>query len=160
MADEIAAFANGTGGVLLCSVSDDGEVKNMSREQAVKLDSSLVEVATDSIKPPVRIKTCHMELSTGELILLVEIPKGDSQHDSPGGSFIRVGSTKRKMQSDERLRLAERRSQSRYRWFDKQPLPHTGFATLEEPLWKPLLSVESSADPELALEKLALLARA
>ncbi len=158
LADEIAAFANGKGGVLLCSVSDDGKVQSMSREQIVKLDFLLVEVATDSIKPPVRINTYHIKLSTDELILLVEIPKGDSQHDSPGGSFIRVGSSKRKMQSGERLRLAERRSQARYRWFDKQPLPNTGFATLEESLWKPLLSVESSADPKLALEKLALLA--
>ena len=47
-ADEIAAFANARGGVLLCGVSDDGEAQGMSREQVVALDALLVEVSTDS----------------------------------------------------------------------------------------------------------------
>ena len=38
-ADEIAAFANANGGVLLCGVTDAGEVQGMSREQIVALDS-------------------------------------------------------------------------------------------------------------------------
>ena len=33
LADEIAAFANANGGVLLCSATDAGEVQGMSREQ-------------------------------------------------------------------------------------------------------------------------------
>ena len=157
LADEIAAFANANGGTLLCGVSDDGETQDMSREQLVELDTLLVEVATDSIKPAIRIETHHRELPTGKRILLVVIPKGDSQHDSPGGSFVRVGSSKRRMASDERLRLAQRRSQARYLWFDKQPMPDTGFGTLDEALWKPLLSAAGAAEPEAALEKLDLL---
>ncbi|MCY4140554.1 MAG: putative DNA binding domain-containing protein [Rhodobacteraceae bacterium] len=158
LADEIAAFANASGGMLLCGVSDDGETQGMSREQLVELDTLLVELATDSINPAVRIETHHKELPTGKRILLVVIPKGDSQHDSPGGSFVRVGSSKRRMASDERFRLAQRRSQARDLWFDTQPLPDTGFGTLDEALWKPLLSAAGAAEPEAALEKLALLA--
>ena len=157
LADEIASFANGNGGNLLCSVSDDGEVQSMSRDQLVELDSLLGEVSTDAIRPSVRVETHHFRLSSGELVLLVEIPKSDSQHDSPGGSFIRVGSSKRQMTSDERLRLAQRCSQARYLWFDKQPQPKTGFGTLDESLWKPLLSAEGATEPEAGLVKLALL---
>ena len=157
-ADEIAAFANAKGGVLICGVTDDGEVQGMSREQAVALDALLVEVSTDTVKPAVRIETHHRELASGERVLVVEVPKGDAQHDSPGGSFVRVGGSKRRMTSDERLRLAQRRSQARYLWFDEQPLPGTGFGTLEESLWKPLLSAEGRAAPEAALRRLALLA--
>lgn len=158
LADEIAAFANANGGVLLCSVTDEGDVQGMSREQIVALDSFLVEVSSDSIRPAVRIHTYHMQLPDDNRLLLVDIPEGDSQHDSPGGSYVRVGGSKRRMTSDERLRLAQRRGQARFRSFDEQTIPDTGFKTLDESLWKPLLSAEGAADPEAALVKLALLA--
>ena len=157
-ANEIAAFANASGGVLLCGVSDNGEVQDISRERIVRLDTHLVEICTDTIKPPVRINTHHTEVAGGKLLLLVEVPAGDSVHEAPGGSYIRVGASKRRMTSDERLRLAQRRGQARFRWFDEQPVPGPGFGTLEEALWKPLLSAEGAADPEAALMKLALLA--
>ena len=157
-ADEIAAFANARGGVLLCGVTDDGRAQGMSREQIAALDALLVEVSTDSIKPPVRIRTWHKMLPEGRRVLLLEVPEGDSQHDSPGGSYLRVGASKRRMTNDERLRLAQRRGQARFRWFDEQTVPNTGFRTLDESLWRPLLSAEGAANPEAALEKLALLA--
>ncbi len=160
LADEIAAFANTDGGVLLCGVSDEGSVQGMSREQLVALDSFLVELSTDSIKPPVRIHTHHREFAEGKPFLLVEVPRGDTLHESPGGGCIRVGGSTRRMTSDERLRLAQRRSQARFLWFDKQPVPDTGFRTLEESLWKPLLSAEGAADPPSALEKMGLLSGA
>ena len=156
-ADGIAAFANAAGGVVLAGVADDGKVIGMSRAQIANLDALLVEVSTDTIKPPVRIRTHHTELSDGRLVLLAEVPESDSVHESPGGNYIRVGASKRLMGGDERLRLAQRRSQARFLWFDKQPVPETGFRTLAEALWKPLLSAEGAAEPEAALGKLALL---
>ena len=99
-ADEIAAFANAKGGMLLCGVTDDGEVQGMSREQIVALDAFLVEVSATSIRPSVRINIEHKELPSGKF-LLVEIPEGDAQHDSPGGSYIRVGGNEAK---DDRRR--------------------------------------------------------
>ena len=156
-ADEIAAFANADGGLLLCGVTDDGEVLDMSREQIVELDSLLVEVSTDSIKPAVRIRTYHRQLDD-RLLLLVDVPEGDSQHESPGGNYVRVGGSKRRMTSDERLRLAQRRGQARFHSYDEQTVPDTGFETLDESLWRPLLSAEGAAEPQSALVKLALLA--
>ena len=158
-ADEIAAFANARGGELLCGVTDDGEAQGMSREQIVALDALLVEVSTDSIKPAVRIHTWHRMLPEGErVLLLLEVPESDSQHDSPGGSYVRVGASKRRMTNGERLRLAQRRGQARFRWLDEQTVPNTGFRTLGESLWRPLLSAEGAANPEAGLAKLALLA--
>ena len=154
-ADEISAFANTAGGVLVCGVTDAGEVQGMSREQIVELDSVLVGISSDAIKPAVRISTYHRELD-GKRLLLVDVPHSESQHDSPGGSFVRVGGSKRRMTSDERLRLAQRRGQARFLWFDKQPVPNTGLGTLDEALWRPLLSAEGRADPETALEKMGL----
>ena len=157
-ADEIAAFANANGGVLLCGVTDEGEVPGMSRDRIVELDSFLVEISSDSIRPAVRIRTHHRQLPDGKRLLLVDVPEGDSQHDSPGGRYIRVGGSKRRMTSDERLRLGQRRGQARFLSYDEQTVLGTGFKTLDESLWKPLLSTEGAAEPESALMKLALLA--
>ena len=156
LADEIAAFANTDGGVLLCGVTDEGEIHDMSRDQIVALDSLLVEVSTDSISPAVRIRTYHRQLD-GRLLLVVDVPEGDSQHESPGGSYVRVGGSKRRMTSEERLRLAQRRGQARVHSYDEQTVPDTGFETLDDSLWRPLLSAEAAAEPQPALVKLALL---
>ncbi|MCE2422573.1 MAG: ATP-binding protein [Gemmatimonadetes bacterium] len=156
LADEIAAFANAKGGKLLCGVTDQGDVQGLSRDEIVRLDSIVVEVSSDAIKPAVRIHTCHVELD-GKLLLVVEVPQGESQHDSPSGPYLRVGASKRKMTSDERLRLSQRRGQARFRSFDEQAVPNTGYRTLDESLWKPLLSVEGAANTDSSLRKLALL---
>ena len=47
----------------------------------------------------------------------------------------------------------------RYLWFDEQPVPETGFDTLDPELWLPLLSNEGVAHPETALEKIMVLTR-
>ncbi len=91
------------------------------------------------------------------LFLLVEIPEGHARHDSPGGSYIRVGGSKQPMTPDERMRLAQRRGVARFIGFDEQSVANTGIGTLDQRLWKLLLSAESRADPQLGLEKLGLL---
>ena len=157
LADELAAFANTDGGVVLCGITDSGDVQGMSREQMDVLERLLVEVCTDMITPPIRPVILRRETEEGASFLLVEVPQGHTQHDSPGGSYHRVGSSKRPMTSDERLRLAQQRGQARFLWFDKQPVEGTGFGSLDEALWKPLLSTVGAADPESALEKMGLL---
>ncbi len=157
LADEMGAFANGSGGFLLCGVSDDGRIRGMSREQLTALDRLLVEIATDTIHPSLRIEVHHRELD-GEAFLLVEIPRGGTVHERAGRAFLRVGATKRRLDGDERLRLAQNRAQSRFLWYDRQVVPETGFETLDESLWEPLLSVAGAADPRRGLKNLRLLA--
>ena len=157
LADEIAAFANSNGGFLLCGVTDAGTVQGMSRKQMDELERLLVEICTDTIKPSFRPSIFRRELDYNKPFLLVEVPPGDNLYDSPGGNFTRVGSTKRLLTSDERLRLSQRRAQARYMWFDKQHVPETGFQTLVADLWKPLLSVEGASTPQTALKQLGLL---
>ena len=152
-----AAFANTDGGAVLCGVTDSGDVQGMPREQMDALERLLVEVCTDMITPPIRPVVLRRETDKGVPFLLVEVPQGHTQHDSPGGSYHRVGSSKRRMTSDEQLRLAQQRGQARFLWFDKQPVAGTGFGSLDESLWKPLLSTVGAADPESALEKMGLL---
>ena len=157
LADEMIAFANANGGRLLCGVTDEGRLQGMSPEEMKALDSLLVETSTDSIEPALRIDVHHRELD-GNAFVLVEIPRGDSLHERAGRSFVRVGASKRRMTGDERLRLDQRRTQARYLWFDRQTVPGTGFQTLSERLWGPLLSVAGAANPMRGLANMRLLA--
>jgi predicted HTH transcriptional regulator len=158
LADEMIAFANANGGQLLCGVTDDGQIPGMSRERMAALDHLLVETSTDRIEPALRIDVHHRELD-GKAFVLVEVPRGDSLHERKGRSYLRVGSSKRPLTGDERMRLDQRRAQSRYLWFDRQPVPNTGFETLSEQLWVPLLSVAGAAEPERGLTNMRLLTR-
>ena len=159
LADELAAFANARGGVLVCGATDGGEVQGMSRGQMNALDRILSDACADSIKPPIDVEITRHELGDGKQLIVVEVSPGEAQHDSPGGSYHRVGSSKRRMTPDQRLRLAQQRGQSRFLWFDKQTVPNTGFETLSERLWGPLLSVAGAADPIRGLANMRLLAR-
>ncbi len=158
LADEMAAFANASGGMLLCGVTDDGQVQGMTPEQIAAVDSLVVELSTDAVKPALRIDVHHRELD-GKAFVLVEVPRGDTIHERDGRAFVRVGATKRRLDGDERLRLAQNRAQSRFLWFDKQIVPNTGFETLSERLWEPLLSVAGADDPRRGLMNLRLLAQ-
>ena len=100
LADEMAAFANANGGVLMCGISDDGRLHGMSPEQIAALDRLLVEVGTDAVEPPLRINVHHRELD-GKAFVLVDVSRGDSVHEWAGHAFIRVGSTKRRLSGTE-----------------------------------------------------------
>ena len=156
LADELAAFANGKGGVLFCGVTDEGRIQGMNRAQLDAVEQLVVNICSDSIKPAIEIETLRLEVDE-KAFLAVEVAPGYALHISPGGSYRRVGSSKRSMMSDDQLRLAQLRAQSRFVWFDKQPVPGTGIGTLDKALWRPLLSVQGAADPELALTKIGLL---
>lgn len=158
LADELCAFANRDGGIMLCGVADDGKIQGMSREEMADLDRVLVELSNQTIEPPLRIDVHHRELD-GKAFILVEIPRGEAVHERSGRAYIRQGASKRLLQRDERLRLEQKRTQNRYLWYDKQVVPETGFETLNERLWEPLLSVEGATDPRRGLTNLRLLAQ-
>ena len=157
LADELGAFANADGGIMLCGVADDGTIQGMSREQMEALDRLLSEVSTDALEPPLRVGVHHRELD-GKAFVLVTVPRGEALHERRGQAFIRVGASKRRLLRAESLRLAENRAQNRYLWFDRQIEPETGFETLDGRLWEPLLSVAGASDPRRGLRNLRLLA--
>ena len=158
LADELGAFANADGGVLLCGVSKDGTIHGMSREQLAALNHFLTEVSTDAVEPPLSVSIQHRELD-GKAFVLTVVPRGETLHERSGRAFIRVGATKRRLQLDESARLAQNRARNRHLWFDEQIVQGTGFESLSERLWESLLSIAGAVDPRRGLLNLRLLAR-
>ena len=106
LANELAAFANGHGGVLLFGVTDAREVQGMTREQLDAAEQLIFQICADSIIPAIEIDVRRFEIDD-KALLSIAVPAGYTLHDSPGGPYRRVGSSARKMTRDERLRLAQ-----------------------------------------------------
>lgn len=130
LADELAAFANARGGLLVLGV-DDGtrEVLGLPLDRLDDVEAWVRETCNDSVRPPLEAEIRKLELPgpDGRLlpVLAVEVPQSLFVHRSPGGYYRRLGSSKREMSPDLLARLLQERSQSRVIRFDETPVPGT-----------------------------------
>ena len=125
LADELAAFANSSGGVVVLGVSDEPRaVTGSPLEHLDAVERYVSEIASDSIAPSIVPLIEKLELPDAEgrmrPVLKVEVQRGFFVHQSPGGYLHRVGSSKRQMEPAVLARLFEQRSQSRVGQFDRQ----------------------------------------
>ncbi|TBW12378.1 transcriptional regulator [Azotobacter chroococcum subsp. isscasi] len=131
VADELAAFANGSGGVLLLGVNDKTrDVEGIEREQLDTVELWLTNMASQAIDPPLPIETRRVEIPDrqGNLrpLVWVRVAKSLFVHRSPHGYFHRVGSSKREMSPELLARLFQQRSMVRLIRFDEQLVPNAG----------------------------------
>jgi len=161
LANELAAFANSNDGVILLGIDDKTrEVVGIPIDKLDSIEAYVREICNDSIVPPLSAKILRIELpdihDEKQPVLKVDIPHSLFVHESPGGYFRRLGSSKRKMPPDLLARLFQQRSQARIIRFDEQPVPDTELSMLEEYLWKRFVP-KSEGDPALALKKMRLI---
>ena len=131
VADELAAFANANGGILVLGVADKTrDVEGIARENLDKVDQWLSNIATQAIDPPLPIETRLLEIPNrqGEAkpIVWVRVTKSVFVHRSPHGYFHRVGSSKREMSPELLARIFQQRSMVRLIRFDEQLVPQAG----------------------------------
>lgn len=162
LADEIAAFANTSDGVIVFGVDDVAkEIEGIPIDRLDATERFVFEICTQSIRPPVLFKAFRLELpdSTGNArpVLKVEVPRSLFVHESPGGYFHRQGSSKRRMPPEVLARLFQQRSQARLIRFEEQTVPQTGLRDLNEGLWHRFVG-DRSDEPVGILRKLRLLA--
>ena len=147
LADEIAAFANARGGVILIGVDDNGEIIGINRQELDRAERTVVEICQDSIDPILLIFTEKLRIDDKNL-LKVEVPKSLFVHKTANGYFIRQGSSKREMPTDQLARLFQTRSQARIIAFDEQFVPNTGKETLRKDLYQRFIT-EGVAEDEV-----------
>ena len=156
LADELAAFANGSGGCVVLGVADDREPKPLDAAQLDAVVAFVSEICNDSIDPApdflVHRVAAPAPASGG--VLLVEIPAGNAVHRSPGGYLRRQGDAKRVMTSADIRRLLQTRGQSDASATDTQLAVATGVNTLRSALWGQYASSRSGDPPDVSLVKL------
>lgn len=129
LANELAAFANGSGGTVVLGVDDKTrELAGLPQDRLDLLDQAVANIATDRINPPLQIETRALELPDAagnlHLVTAVRVHKSLFVHRSPGGYFYRIGSTKREMPPDLLARMFQQRSMARLIRFDEQAVPN------------------------------------
>lgn len=164
VSDELAAFANASGGELLLGVEDLGrEVIGIPIDRLDDVERLVRDACEQSVKPPLAPVIERMTLpdfaGNQQPILRVAVARSLFVHQSPGGYYHRIGSSKRPIPPEHLARLFQQRSQSRLIRFDETPVLSASLADLRESLWRRFAPDESTDSREVLLHKLAMAAR-
>jgi ATP-dependent DNA helicase RecG len=161
LAEELAAFANAKGGVLVLGVDDKSkDILGIPVHRLEEVETLLRDVANDSVDPPLYLSIHRIELpdAMGKPVpvIRVDIDRSLFVHAARGKYLIRVGSSKRPMAADYLARLMQQRSQARLIRFDEQVVPGTSINTLSAKLIERYRSELSDPDLETFANKLAM----
>ncbi len=162
IADEFAAMANSCSGTFIFGVNDKSRViTGIAQENLDIVETWLRTICNDQIDPPLPCIIRKKSIQDGELqnIIIVEISKSLFVHQSPGGYFYRIGSSKRKMTTEMLARLLQQRSQTRIIRFDEQAVPGSTLNDLSPRLWEKFKSPLTNFSDEEFLLKLKLLTK-
>ena len=165
LADELAAFANSRGGVLVLGVEDKSlDVIGIPHDRLDVVVDFVKEICNDSITPPIEqlvLDRLSVPAGTGRTVSIVklEVPRSLFVHRSPGGYWHRVGDSKRVMTPEYLARLFQQRSQTRLIRFDEQPVAGARLDDLSEYLWTRFRTPRSDDEQETLLVKLGMAAR-
>ena len=163
LADELAAFANASGGTLVLGVEDrTRRVTGISLPQLDSAQRFVADITQDSISPPLVADISKLELTNADAapvaVLRIDIPRGMVVHKSPGGYLRRIGSSKRQMEPDYLARLFVLRSRSRMRDFGTQVIANASVDDLDARLVDRFRGEISDDDRATALLKLDMVA--
>ena len=161
-ADELAAMANRKGGTFVLGVADKSrEVLGIPLERIDDVEGWVREICNDSIKPPLDADINKIELpdSEGRLLPVIQVvvPRSLFVHESPGGYYGRIGSSKRKLAPEVLARLFQERSQSRVIRFDETPVPGSSPDDIDSELARRFLRPDTNVT-HTALRKLGVVA--
>jgi len=163
MADELAAMANTATGVILLGVDDKSKsIIGIPMDKLDVVETWLRGICNDLIEPPldcvIRKTPVMADGNSEKVIIRVDVPRSLFVHQSPGGYFRRIGSSKRQMKPDVLARLFQQRSQTRLIRFDEQPIANADPDVLVPSLWERFRTVISSVNDKEFLQKIQLIA--
>lgn len=141
IADEIAAFANSEGGIILIGVDDYKEIIGLDLHDLDKIEKTVVEICNDSIEPSVHIFTEKLRLDSKNL-LKIGVKRSFFVHKSPNGYFTRKQTRKKEMSTEQLTRLFHIRSQPRSIPFDNLPVYTTHKTTLREKFYRQFIAAD------------------
>ncbi|QEP43524.1 AAA family ATPase [Ectothiorhodospiraceae bacterium BW-2] len=106
LAEEMVAFSNAEGGVILVGIGDNGEIIGVTSEDIHRLNQLISNTANENIKPPI-YPLVQLEQLSGKQILIIRVRKGSARPyaTSSGHYLTKSGADKRKMSPEELKRL-------------------------------------------------------
>ena len=165
LADGLAAFANGKGGVVVLGVADKTrEIVGVPAEHLDAVVEFVRNVCVDSIEPPLeQVTVDRLRLPSSEgvevAVVKVDVPRSPFVHRSPGGYLHRVADSKRPISPSLLARLFGQRGQQHVVPFDEQLVPGARLKDLETLLWSRFRSPRSDDDDAVFLSKLGMAAQ-
>lgn len=132
IAQEMVAFANTKGGYILIGVNDKtGEVDGLSFPDIQRINNLLSTAASEHVKSPISIETETVEVEPGKRVIVARIPEGYNKpyRDKDGLIFIKNGSDKRKVTSNEEIMRMLQHSGSMYA--EEQTLTHCTYQDID-----------------------------
>lgn len=131
LAQEMAAFSNTEGGLIVIGVNDKtGSLHGLSFEEIQSTNQQLVNVASQSVYPPIIITTETVTVG-GNNLVVVGIKEGISKpyKDRLGSIYMKNGSDKRRVTSnDEISRLLQ---SSKVMFADELPIQGTSISDID-----------------------------
>jgi len=162
MADEMAAMANTHTGIILLGVDDKTKtICGIPLSQLDLIETWVCNISNDLIDPPLNCIIQKITIldnnNTEKYLIRIDVPKSLFVHQSPGGYFYRIGSSKRQMKPDFLARLFQQRSQTRLIRFDEQIIANSSLDDLNPRLWKRFKTVLSPDDDDEFLTKIKMI---
>jgi len=105
LAEELVAFSNSGGGIIVIGVSDKtNEVIGLTPNDVRRINSLISNTASESVIPPVNVSSQNIKHPNG-LVMVVSVPDGISKPymDKKGSVLLKVGADTRKYASREEL---------------------------------------------------------
>ena len=162
LADELAAFANGYGGVFVLGVADSTrEVVGVPLDRLDEVVQFVRNVCMDSIDPPMEhvvVDRLLLPMGTGEevAVVRVDVPRSLFVHRSPGGYLHRVADSKCSMSPNLLARLFDQRGQQHVVPFNEQSVPRASLEDLNSSLWSRFRTQLSAEDDATFLAKVGI----
>jgi len=146
---ELAAFANGLGGLLLIGISDDRQILGLSGADVRRINSLVASAASQNVRPPVTFTSENVDVS-GKVIIVISVPAGTDKpyFDSDGVIWQKAGPDKRRVHSKEELRRLFQDSDLLQA--DAVPIPDTAKEEIELPQLAELARRLEEKDPRTA----------
>jgi ATP-dependent DNA helicase RecG len=104
LADEMIAFSNSQGGMIIIGVGNLGEIKDLTRTDIDKINQHIANAATNNIRPAVNVITENVAVN-GKILIVVHVNEGINKPycNNDGAFWVKSGSDKRKVTSPEEL---------------------------------------------------------
>ena len=136
LAQEIVAFSNTGGGIIVIGVNDKtGALNGLSFQEIQAVNQQVVNTASNNIFPPVFLETETVKVDQNNLVV-VTVKEGISKpyKDRNGTIYLKNGSDKRKVTSnDEIARLLQ---SSRVMFADELTIPGTSSGDIDLPVFR------------------------